>query len=67
MQERAEARRALGTLQALRLAIPASISSESAPGNAYLNHEKGLLAKANGEPPKPKKKRYTESKKKTTA
>lgn len=67
MQERAEARHTLGTLQALRLSIPASISGESANRTAYENHEKSLIAKANGETAKPKKKRWAESKKKKPA
>lgn len=46
--ERAEARRTLALLQALRTAIPASLDAKAADG--YREHEAALIGRANGQP-----------------
>jgi hypothetical protein len=61
-EERAEARRALSFLQSLRQAIPASLDDSDDTKDAFQKYESELIAKANGTPPAPKKRRYTASK-----
>lgn len=61
-EERAEARRALSFLQSLRQAIPASLDDSTDTKSAFEKYESDLIAKSNGTPPAPKKRRYTPSK-----
>lgn len=61
-EERAEARRSLSFLHALRVAIPASLDDGSETKAAYQKFERELITKSNGAPPAEKKPRYSASK-----
>lgn len=62
--ERAEARRTLGFLQAVRQAVPASLDNSNGTRTAYEQFEAALVAKANGAMPE-KARRWQPSKSKT--